>query len=317
MKTSHFNVAGLLMALTLVSPICHAESMGGSDGGGGDVVLCYSSETAKQAVQHNLGSGGSESFEQEVDLRLGDLAARPTMLEIFENEGMKAEKNIAAQPFADLFPNEQEFLKNLMIGDDQFFRNYAKFVSASSQWQSKRNGVTEINDSSSVARIPKSCLLVQVAFYDDTTDAINFDTRLFELMNPRNRMALKIHEDLYKMWRTLAKNNEYALDHLFNSIALGPTDEDKKMYEYLKNRYATVHTSNIIRPLSYSLSRESGIFFEAVKLYGRNVVQIEAEEPNRIAGKIKVKNKLNNDVIAVKGADYSAQRDGQWTLLVK
>jgi ribosomal protein S17E len=64
--------------------------------------------------------------------------------------------------------------------------------------------VLEVNDSGYIGKIPASCLIAQVAYYDEKTNLAHYDSRITSVFSPNEIRNLRLHEDIYRYKRALA-----------------------------------------------------------------------------------------------------------------
>lgn len=279
---------------------------GGSDGGGGDAVLCYRDLHTKSLVREELigASRSSLGVQSEVDLRLNQLEAAPTMLELYDSEqiGLLEPRQIQLRP--EVGTSETKILAGIKEVDPSFYQYFKPFISAESQWQGKRFGIVEIDDSNSVARIGSNCILVQAAYYDDTANVIYYDTRIVSAMSQRDKVALKLHEDLYRMWRAYG-------DRAYRYFEGWQRNDLPAQRDILTRLSLNETTSDPIRPLVRYLVQQPQYARQEFARVSRNVVLDLVVKKNGWKSLYTLTNRYGNEELATRG------NGGIWILPLK
>jgi len=282
MKYVSIKVFGLMMFLTAtacagvptaaLSARSPSAVRGGSDGGGGNAVLCYKDVKVRNQVFKSMTSSSSP-FDY-VDLRLNLLQERfkPQLLDLwdarkafgFPGAGAAIELNdlTPEQVYSALTP-VLESLGKLLFGQNNETVNefLIRNRTTPAQWKAEENGVIRIEDATIQSHFPENCLVAQVAFYDDTTGIVHYDARILRLMSNVDMNALRVHEDIYHAVRARGLQLSDArermkadIDAAYNSPAYrnGATVDTSGLLK-LAQAIAKTKTSDLTRQLVANL----------------------------------------------------------------
>ncbi len=247
--------ASLLFFLLLLNPLFAFAAVGGSDGGDGHAVLCYKDKSIKLKVEEKLKKKKAnelskeeiETFEEEVDLELSKLSGPPQMLDIFEVKPTDIDGNLKTPNIAINIQTLNNKISDEIGGS--YSQYFEPFMSEVTSWQHFQSGITEINQTDAVQRLPQNCLAVQIGFFDDSNNSISYDERIYELMDDANKTAFTLHEDIYKMWRHHTVYNTIFIKT--NEVLSDSNGPDNSMFrdELIKSYGLNNKTSRVIRPI--------------------------------------------------------------------
>jgi len=233
-----------------------------------------------------------------VDLRLSELESMPHLLEVIDAQkpvGLFSPINLAVSGEASVW----NIYKTIKQVDPQFWNIFYSSVTDEKQWINEPAGVTEIDDATFSDRFPDNCLVVQVARFDDATKNVHVDQRLIDIMGAADKVALKLHEDLYSFYRSQVSARKFILgrfvdDNAFRACGVFGTPY---CYESVKKETQTeiinqhlqidIVNSDTVRELvTFLLTHDSYSSLEFYTVASKVAVSL-FEDTSRINGVVK------------------------------
>lgn len=193
--------------ILLIGAILTLPAYAGFGAHGGNAVLCYKSVTTRDAVAKELQD---PSMRVEVDLKLEELERTPELLDLVEASLPRGLNSIQDVPI--LGYSASDVWQKLSIEAKDFYKLSVLLKTSENEWASATNGVLELSDATIQQRLPRNCLVSQIARYDDTTSTIFYDRRIYLLMTKIHREALKMHEDIFKFYRAQWNKRQQAVN---------------------------------------------------------------------------------------------------------
>lgn len=205
---------------------------GSSSGGGGNAVLCYSSVAVRNRVAAEIQD--SPLPTDPVDLQLSALAAgfKPQLLDLWDARkatGFPGQMNgveiIVRTPeniYALIDPMMKKYgeLTHAFYEQGENAENFLKRTrTTAGQWKSEAGGIIRFEDATIQSRFPANCLVAQVAFYDDKSDIVHYDSRIVDLMDKVDQYALRVHEDLYHACRIRGQQWQEYVDNEISDVS--------------------------------------------------------------------------------------------------
>lgn len=168
---------------------------GHDKGNGGDVVICFKTTKAKEALKTMATTNQSNPFSSPEAWKDVETLSLLDLIEFTLPSGLPPKRKL-------LLPIDKPYLEAL---DDVLDRAAPKsgFATAIREelkrmplnhWK-KVGGVFSIDDSKQAFFLPERCLLAQVAVRQD--DHVYYDGFIFEKLSERNKLALLLHETIY------------------------------------------------------------------------------------------------------------------------
>lgn len=205
-----------LVASLLASTSAFAQ---GQEGHGGNVVACFNNGMDK-VISERAKAYAKTGYHQDPigDDGIQALNGRPQLLDLYE---LKTSTDLSGRS-TDMVASPTTFEQGIQEVLDRtknthylFYRDVLREAQRQlpiSQFSLAQSGITEVDDSNTLIRLPQGCLLLQIAVQTTTgsIDSVAIDQRLFSRMDPLHQTALITHEWMINTFMTNA--GSYARD---------------------------------------------------------------------------------------------------------
>ena len=251
MKSKMKPIKIIMTVLILSTLTAGAMAFAGGDsvGHGGNVVACFkdskvAENIAVRARLYKKLKNHLDPIGMDVNELRAALKAPPELLELYT---IRREKNLGnSQPTLISSPVDYKTGVNDAYqrakNTNSFFWKYYLDVGAQAlpleSFNTDPDGISEVDDSNSVPRLPKGCLVLQIALQTPTGNSwsVNIDDRLFSLLlNNLDRTALITHEQL--VYKTMVIDHDPYSDRAskMNTILYRKdfSPQNGQMYRYM------------------------------------------------------------------------------------